>query len=145
MQEIENDYDFSMKKAYYELKHGITEDKFSVKSSRFASNAVALSGAAKNDITNSLTKSVAVASRMMAEYMLNANPNVQKAIIAILEVIDKILPTEKRFFMFSVKDFMDTEKLLEKSKSHSEFVHSVLAHEWPNEILKTMDSFLGVT
>lgn len=133
-----------MKKAFYELKHGTQEDKSSIKSSTFAMNAVALSGAAKNDITNSLTKSVALASRRMAEYMLNANPNVQKAIIAVLEVIERILPAEKRFFMFSFKDFMDAEKLLEKAKSHSEFIQSVLVHEWPNEILKTMDSFLGV-
>jgi hypothetical protein len=144
MKEIETDYEFSMKKAFYELKHKKVEGQSSVKSDRFARNAVTVSGAAQHDITNSLTRNVAVASRNMAEYMLNANPKVQEAIVAILGTLDKILPPEKRFFTFSYKDFIDVEKMLEKAKSNSESITSILIHQWPTEILNTLDSYLGV-
>jgi len=144
IKEIENDYDFSMRKAFYELKHGKTDDESSIKSDRFACNAVTASGAMKNDITQSLTRNVAVASRVMTEYMLNANPKVQDAIISILELIDVLLPREKRFFMFACKDLIDAEKMLEKAKSNSESIGSVLMHQWPAEVLKILDLYLGV-
>jgi hypothetical protein len=144
MKEIETDYEFSMRKAYYELKHGKPEDQSSVKSDRFAKNAVTVSGAAQHDITNSLTRNVAVASRNITEYMLNANPKVQEVIIAILGILDKILPPERRFFKFSDKDFIDVEKMLQKAKSNTESITSILIHQWPTEILQTLDSYLEV-
>ena len=144
MKEIEEFYDFSMRKAYFEMKHGASQEKSSIKSERFAHDAVSISGAARSDITVSLTKNVSVASRVMAEYMLNANPSFQKAIIAILAAIETILPPSKRFFMFPFNDLIDTEKFMNKAKSHSECAQAILVNEWPAEILRIIDSILGV-
>lgn len=143
MEEIEKEYIFSIKKSDYEAKSGKIVDKASVQSMRFAKEALELSGASKMDREGALFKKVAVATKIMSEYMFSANPNVQKGIVEILECLGKALPTAEGFFAPAIKFPMDLVNFTEKIKLHSERVQSILSNDWPSMIANRIEVHLG--
>lgn len=143
MKEIESDYIFSIKKADYEARHGVMEDVASIKSQRFAEEAIARSGAKGNDIDGILFKKVAVATKVMSEYMFSANPNVQKAIVEILGSLSKLMPASSGFFTCDLNYPIEFSKFVDRTLSHSETVQAVLTHEWPGAIARIIETYLG--
>ena len=133
-----------MKKAFYNRLHSLQVEKPSDKSLIFAKDTFALSGLSRNDLNQNLIQNVSVASKIMADYMLNTTPNIQKAIAAIIRCLSLILPPEKQFFSFPVIRTIDINTFLEKMQSHSEVTHSVLVNEWPAGILRIIESSLKV-
>ena len=112
-------------------------------SEKFATTALAKSGADKEDLSKILLNSVASAAQGMSDHMFNANSELQQVLYNVLACLRVVLDEHDNFFDCKVSLPTEFSFFQEKCEENVKFISNILVHQWPKSISNIIETRLS--